>query len=52
MLVFEWELGEARRKDAIDRDRVRREQSPVQLLDEERDLLSIIEAYVRNFLEV
>ncbi|XP_074312010.1 splicing factor Cactin [Silene latifolia] len=51
MVVCEWELGEARRKDAIDRARVRGEQPPAELLAEERGLHSSIETDVRNFLE-
>ena len=51
MVVCECELGEARRKDAIDRARVRGEQPPAELLAEERGLHSSIETDVRNFLE-
>lgn len=51
MVVCEWELGEARRKDTIDRARVRGEQPPAELLAEERGLHSSIETDVRNFLE-
>ncbi|XP_021770511.1 cactin-like [Chenopodium quinoa] len=51
MVVCEWELGEARRKDVIDRARVRGEQPPAELLAEERGLHSSIETDVRNFLE-
>ncbi|KAL9235978.1 hypothetical protein vseg_010694 [Gypsophila vaccaria] len=51
MVVCEWELGEARRKDAVDRARVRGEQPPAELLAEERGLHSSIETDVRNFLE-
>ncbi|KAK9691118.1 hypothetical protein RND81_09G176900 [Saponaria officinalis] len=51
MVVCEWELGEARRKDAIDRARVRGEQPLAELLAEERGLHSSIETDVRNFLE-
>ncbi|KAL2933309.1 Cactin [Bienertia sinuspersici] len=51
MVVCEWELGEARRKDTIDRARVRGEQPPAELLAEERGLHSSIETDVKNFLE-
>ncbi|KNA19049.1 hypothetical protein SOVF_065250 isoform B [Spinacia oleracea] len=51
MVVCEWELGESRRKDAIDRARVRGEQPPAELLAEERGMHSSIETDVRNFLE-
>jgi len=51
MVVCEWELGEARRKDAIDRARVRGEHPPAELLAEERGLHSSVETDVRNFLE-
>ncbi|KAJ4836326.1 hypothetical protein Tsubulata_019682 [Turnera subulata] len=44
-------LAEARKKDALDRARVRGEEPPVELLAEERGLHSSIEADVRNLLE-
>ncbi|KAH9737247.1 Cactin [Citrus sinensis] len=51
MVVCDWELAEARKKDALDRARVRGEQPPVELLAEERGLHSSIEADVRNLLD-
>lgn len=50
-MVCNWELAEARKKDALDRARVRGEQPPSELLAEERGLHSSIEADVRNLLE-
>lgn len=51
MVVCDWELAEARKKDALDRARVRGEQPPAELLAEERGLHSSIEADVRNLLD-
>lgn len=51
LVVCNWELAEARKKDALDRARVRGEQPPSELLAEERGLHSSIEADVRNLLE-
>ncbi|KAJ4840662.1 hypothetical protein Tsubulata_047361 [Turnera subulata] len=51
LVVCNWELAEARKKDALDRARVRGEEPPVELLAEERGLHSSIEADVRNLLE-
>ncbi|XWS43498.1 hypothetical protein CRYUN_Cryun16bG0109300 [Craigia yunnanensis] len=51
MVVCDWELAEARKKDALDRARVRGEQPPAELLAEERGLHSSIEADVKNLLE-
>ncbi|KAK6943920.1 Cactin, C-terminal [Dillenia turbinata] len=51
LVVCDWELAEARRKDALDRARVRGEQPPAELLAEERGLHSSIEADVRNVLQ-
>lgn len=51
MVVCDWELAEARRKDALDRARVRGEQPPPELLAEERGLHASIENDVRNLLD-
>ncbi|KAB2035012.1 hypothetical protein ES319_D04G122900v1 [Gossypium barbadense] len=51
MVVCDWELAEARKKDALDRARVRGEEPPAELLAEERGLHSTIEADVKNLLE-
>ncbi|KAK7826633.1 splicing factor Cactin [Quercus suber] len=51
MVVCDWELAEARKKDALDRARVRGEEPPAELLAEERGLHSSIEADVRNLLQ-
>ncbi|XVF33603.1 hypothetical protein REPUB_Repub17cG0182400 [Reevesia pubescens] len=51
MVVCDWELAEARKKDALDRARVRGEEPPAELLAEERGLHSSIEADVKNLLE-
>ncbi|OAY42808.1 cactin [Manihot esculenta] len=51
MVVCNWELSEARKKDALDRARVRGEEPPAELLAEERGLHSSIETDVRNLLE-
>ncbi|OMO74856.1 hypothetical protein CCACVL1_16427 [Corchorus capsularis] len=51
MVVCDWELAEARKKDELDRARVRGEQPPAELLEEERGLHSSIEADVKNILE-
>lgn len=50
-MVCDWELAEARKKDALDRARVRGEQPPAELLAEERGLHSSIEADVKNLLQ-
>ncbi|XP_020257548.1 cactin isoform X1 [Asparagus officinalis] len=50
MVVCNWELGEARKRDAIDRARVRGEEPPADILAEERGLHSTIEADVKNLL--
>ncbi|KAM7263401.1 hypothetical protein ACFE04_001084 [Oxalis oulophora] len=47
MVVCDWELAESRRKDALDRARVRGEEAPA----EERGLHSSIEADVWNLLQ-
>ncbi|GKV10194.1 hypothetical protein SLEP1_g21599 [Rubroshorea leprosula] len=51
MVVCNWELAEARKKDALDRARVRGERPPAELLVEERGLHSSIETDVSNLLE-
>ncbi len=50
-MVCDWELSEARKKDALDRARVRGEEPPAELLAEQRGLHSSIEADVKNLLE-
>lgn len=49
-MVSDWELAEARKRDALDRARVRGEEPPAELLAEERGLHSSIETDVRNLL--
>lgn len=51
LVVCNWELAEARKKDALDRARVRGEEPPADLLAEERGLHSSIEADVHRLLE-
>ncbi|PSS04634.1 Cactin like, partial [Actinidia chinensis var. chinensis] len=51
LMVCDWELAEARKRDALDRARVRGEQPPAELLADERGLHSSIEADVRNLLQ-
>lgn len=51
LVVCDWELAEARKKDALDRARVRGEEPPAELLAEERGLHSSIEADVKNLLQ-
>ncbi|EOY17343.1 Cactus-binding domain, C-terminal, Cactin, central region [Theobroma cacao] len=51
MVVCDWELADARKKDALDRARVHGEEPPAELLAEERGLHSSIEADVKNLLE-
>ncbi|XP_030476686.1 splicing factor Cactin [Syzygium oleosum] len=50
LVVCDWELAEARKKDALDRARVRGEEPPAELLAEERGMHSSIEADVRDYL--
>lgn len=50
-MVCDWELAEARKKDALDRARVRGEDPPAELLAEERGMHSSIESDVRDLLE-
>ncbi|CAN6444143.1 unnamed protein product [Victoria cruziana] len=51
MVICDWELAEARKRDALDRARVRGEEPPAELRAEERGLHSSIEAEVRTLLE-
>ncbi|KAI4341321.1 hypothetical protein MLD38_026056 [Melastoma candidum] len=51
LVVGDWELAEARRKDALDRARVRGEEPPAELLTEERGMHSSIETDVREYLQ-
>lgn len=51
MVVCNWELAEARKKDALDRARVRGEKPPSDILAEERGLHSSVESDVKGLLE-
>ncbi|KAK9158745.1 hypothetical protein Scep_005319 [Stephania cephalantha] len=51
LVVCDWELAEARKRDTLDRARVRGEQPPAELLAEERGLHSSIETEVKNLLQ-
>jgi hypothetical protein len=51
MVVCNWELGEARKRDAIDRARVRGEEPPPEILAEERGLHASIEGDVKTLLD-
>ncbi|XP_057478213.1 splicing factor Cactin-like isoform X2 [Actinidia eriantha] len=51
LMVCDWELAEAQKRDALDRARVRGEPPPAELLAEERGLHSSVEADVRNLLQ-
>ncbi|EOY25679.1 Cactus-binding domain, C-terminal, Cactin, central region [Theobroma cacao] len=51
LVVCDWELSEARNKDALDQARVRGEEPPAELLAEERRVPFSIEADVKNLLE-
>lgn len=50
-MVADWELAEARKKDALARAKVRGEEPPAELLAEQRGLHSSIEADVKTLLE-
>ena len=50
-MVCDWELAEVRKKDALDRARVRGERLPPELLAEERGMHSSIEADVKRLLQ-
>ncbi|KAL8536103.1 hypothetical protein ACS0TY_011656 [Phlomoides rotata] len=51
LVVSEWELAEARKKDALERARVRGEQLPPEMIGEDRGLHTSIEADVKKQLE-
>ncbi|ERN16641.1 cactin [Amborella trichopoda] len=51
MVVCDWELAEARKRDALDRARVRGEAPPAEVLAEERGLHSSIESDVKSLLD-
>lgn len=51
MVICNWELAEARKRDALDRARVRGEEPPAEILAEERGLHSSIESDVKALLE-
>ncbi|KAK4359531.1 hypothetical protein RND71_021760 [Anisodus tanguticus] len=51
LVISDWELAEARKKDALDRARVRGEKLPPELAAEERGLHSSIETDVKSLLE-
>ncbi|XP_062212706.1 splicing factor Cactin-like [Phragmites australis] len=51
MVVCDWELGEARKRDALDRARVRGEEPPSEVLAEERGLHASIEGDVKSLLD-
>jgi hypothetical protein len=49
--VSDWELAEARKKDALDRARVRGEEPPAEVLAEQRGLHYSVEPEVKKLLE-
>ncbi|KAL5219368.1 hypothetical protein ABZP36_020052 [Zizania latifolia] len=51
MVVCDWELGEARKRDAFEWARVRGEEPPAEVLVEERGLHASIEGDVKDLLE-
>ncbi|KAK1441508.1 hypothetical protein QVD17_07454 [Tagetes erecta] len=51
VVVCDWELAEARRKETLDRARVRGEAPPADVVAEERGLHSSIEADVKKLLD-
>ncbi|XP_009625323.1 splicing factor Cactin [Nicotiana tomentosiformis] len=51
LVVCNWELAEARKREAMDKARVRGEELPPELLAEERGLHSSIEADVKSLLQ-
>lgn len=51
LVVCEWELAEARKRDALERARVRGEQLPPEMVSEERGLHLSIEADVKSLLQ-
>lgn len=50
MVVCDWEISEARKRDALDRARVRGEEPPPELLAEERGLHGSVEGEVKTLL--
>ncbi|XP_056859725.1 splicing factor Cactin isoform X1 [Raphanus sativus] len=51
IVVCDWELAEARKRDALGRARVRGEEPPAELLAQERGLHAGVEADVRKLLD-
>ncbi|KAI3777253.1 hypothetical protein L1987_47051 [Smallanthus sonchifolius] len=51
VVVCDWELAEARRKETLDRARVRGEEPPAEMVAEERGMHSSIEADVKKLLD-
>ncbi|KAI5395786.1 cactin [Lathyrus oleraceus] len=51
LLVSDWELAEARKKDALDRARVRGEEPPAEVLAEQRGLHCSVEPDVKKLLQ-
>ncbi|KAK1300036.1 hypothetical protein QJS10_CPB13g00573 [Acorus calamus] len=51
IVICDWELAEARKRDACDRARLRGEEPPAEVLAEDRGLHSSIEADVRDLLQ-
>ncbi|XP_071697522.1 splicing factor Cactin [Rutidosis leptorrhynchoides] len=51
LVVSDWELAEARKKDTLDRARVRGEHPPADVVAEERGLRSSIDADVKKLLD-
>ncbi|KAK4377602.1 hypothetical protein RND71_003898 [Anisodus tanguticus] len=51
LVVCNWELGEARKREAMDKARVRGEELPPELVVEERGLHSSIETDVKSLLQ-
>ncbi|MCO5587830.1 hypothetical protein L7F22_041782 [Adiantum nelumboides] len=50
MVVCDWEIAEARKRDALDRARVRGEEPPPELVAEERGLHGSVEGEVKTLL--
>ncbi|KAJ7543872.1 hypothetical protein O6H91_09G056700 [Diphasiastrum complanatum] len=51
MVVCDWEISEARKRDALDRARVRGEEPPPELIAEEMGLHASVDPEVRNLLQ-
>lgn len=51
MVVCDWEIAEARKRDALDRARVRGEEPPPELVAEEMGLHESVESEVKNLLQ-